>query len=86
MLVGLTEMEAVGAGGGGGGGGGGVAFFLHAPNIMMVPKTIASANHFVYLRFIFCPLTLFFQTRRDRGPRCFWAQLLFACHACRKQV
>ena len=39
MLVGLTEMEAVGTGGGGGGGGGGATFFLQAPDIMTMPKT-----------------------------------------------
>jgi hypothetical protein len=53
MLVGSTDMEAVGAGGGGGGGGGGAAFFLQAPSIMRVPKIIANANHFMHLRVIY---------------------------------
>jgi hypothetical protein len=43
MLLGSTEIEAVGAGGGGGGGGGaGAAFFLQPPSITIAPnaKTI----------------------------------------------
>src|ERR1700733_2963041 len=48
MVLGLTEIEAVGSGGGGGGGGGGgVAFFLQAPNIITAPSMTTSANHFM---------------------------------------
>src|SRR5277367_6630773 len=39
IVVGLAEIEAVGAaGGGGGGGGGGATFFLQARSIMMAPR------------------------------------------------
>src|SRR5580693_4428826 len=55
MELGLTEMEAVGAGGaGGGGGGGGAAFFLQAPSVITALSAIISRNHF-----IFCCFTLF---------------------------
>jgi hypothetical protein len=85
MLVGLTEMEAVGAGGGGGGGGGGVTFFLQAQSIMKAPKTMTSANHFMYLRVIFCPLT-FFQPGAAMFAGTPRLTVLFACAACWKQV
>lgn len=53
MLLGLTEIEAVGAGdGGGGGGGAGATFFLQAPKIMMAPRVIAVANFMTKCRFI----------------------------------
>ena len=48
MVLGLTEIEAVGdAGGGGGGGGGGATFFLQAPSISTAPSATTSANHFM---------------------------------------
>jgi hypothetical protein len=48
MLLGFTEIEAVGVGGGGGGGGGGgAAFFLQAPSIITVPSMTTSANHLI---------------------------------------
>src|SRR5580704_4303077 len=49
MLVGFTEIEAVGAGdAGGGGGGGGAAFFLHAPSARK-PPSATTRNNFLML-------------------------------------
>src|SRR5690242_10496959 len=48
MLLGFTEIEAVGdGGGGGGGGGGGAAFFLHAPNASKALSPTIRNNHFI---------------------------------------
>jgi len=46
MLLGLTEIEAVGAGGGGGGGGAGVVFFLQALSRMIAHTIAVNAKHF----------------------------------------
>ena len=47
MLLGFTEIDAVGAGGGGGGGGGGATFFLQAPNINSALNPTTRKNHFM---------------------------------------
>jgi hypothetical protein len=55
MLLGSTEIEAVGAGGGGGGGGGaGAAFFLQPPSITIAPnaKTIVHRFSFCFFTFL----------------------------------
>src|ERR1700722_4611102 len=46
MVLGLTDMEAVGDGGGGGGGGGAV-FLWQAPSIITAPRAATSAIHFM---------------------------------------
>src|ERR1700737_293417 len=56
MVLGFTEMEAVGSGGGGGGGGGGgVAFFPQAPSVNSVPSATISRNHLILFCFTFIP-------------------------------
>jgi hypothetical protein len=47
MLLGFTEIEAVGAGGGGGGGGAGATFFLQAPSIMIGQIIAVTTRHFM---------------------------------------
>jgi hypothetical protein len=48
MVLGLTEIEAVGSGGGGGGGGGGgVAFFPQAPSVSSAASATINRNHFI---------------------------------------
>ncbi len=49
MLLGFTEIEAVGAAGGGGGGGGGAGafFFAQAPSAKTAPSAMINKNHFM---------------------------------------
>jgi hypothetical protein len=58
MVLGFTEMEAVGAAGGGGGGGGGgvgATFFLQAPSIITPASAIINKDHFRRCCFTFDP-------------------------------
>src|SRR5215467_6271542 len=56
MLLGSTEIEAVGVGGGGGGGGGGgVFFFPHAPIIKAVLRATINTSHLILDCFTFIP-------------------------------
>src|SRR5437879_2039785 len=56
MVLGFTEIEAVGAGaGGGGGGGGGTAFFPQAPSVSRALSATMSKNHFLLFCFTFIP-------------------------------
>src|SRR5262245_23748838 len=64
-VLGLTEIEAVGAGGGGGGGGGGgAAFFLQAPSMRRALRLSINTNYFILDCF-----TLAFLLRPQRCPR-----------------
>src|SRR5579863_1042856 len=79
MLLGFTEIDAVGAAGagaGGGGGGGGAAFFAQAPSVIRAPSATISRNHFM-----FCCFTLFLLAApNDRGQtKCVYFQLQFGC-------
>src|SRR5271166_6248436 len=71
MLLGLTEIEAVGAagGGGGGGGGGGATFFLQAPTARSAARERARNIHFMLLCFTLILLTgtsmIAFEVRRN---------------------
>src|SRR5271165_1405757 len=79
ILVGLTAIEAVGAGGGGGGGGGGgAAFFLHAPSARRALSAITVNNHFVLLCFTFILLRPQ-SVASGQTKRIYYFQLQFGC-------
>ena len=66
-MLGLTEIEAVGAGGGGGGGGGGgTTFFLHAPSRRRALRLSIRTNH--VLLYCFTWFLLGPQRSPPRGP------------------
>ena len=84
MLLGLTDIEAVGAGGGGGGGGGaGATFFLQAPNIRIVLKPNIIPKSLTKYRFILMtsPVGSTKSTVHRCGYRPFHARFLSLAHS-----